>query len=219
METWQAKAFKLNRFDAIIKLGGSIVAGDNADAVASVLCAQGVTKRFLILPGGGDIDNLIEEKNCRKTLERSIFHRATALAQDQTGLLFTNFDRRLRAVETIKEAEETVNTGLIPVLLPSRLLFTLDVFRYTNRVSSDTLSAYIACLLHVPELIVLKSRKLSVFPVSFESLAEDTDFVDEIFPEFLAQSNLRCLFVSTHELNELAKYLGGDECVQIAKLN
>lgn len=218
MNTWQEKAFKLNRFDAVVKVGGSIVAGPHAETIASILCDTTVTSRLLIIPGGGEIDNLIEEKNRQKTLERSIFHRATVLAQDQTGLLFTNLNQRLRAVETIMEAEYTVKAGLVPVLLPSRLLFALDVFRYTNRVSSDTISAYLTWLLHIPELIVLKSRKPAVFPVTIKSLQEDAGFVDEVFPDFIAQGNFCCLFVSTDELNELAKYLGGDKCVSIAML-
>jgi aspartokinase-like uncharacterized kinase len=210
MKTWQEKAFKLGRFDAVVKVGGSIISGPHAQTVATFFGDPLISSRLLLIPGGGDLDNLIEEKNNQYALSRSVFHRATALAQDQSGLLFTNLHERLYPIETIREAEEVMDANRIPVLLPSRLLFALDVFRYTNRVSTDTISAYLAWLLHVPQIILLKSRKPTILPLTSASLVQDAGFVDEVFPDFIAQSKLKCLFIAPDEYSALKRYLQGD---------
>ena len=216
MKSWSEKAFKMGRFDAVVKVGGSIIAGPYAESAAGVLGDAATSSRLLVIPGGGDIDNLIEEKNRQRALSRPVFHRATALAQDQSGLLFTNLHKQLQPIEAVIDAERVLAEGSVPVLLPSRLLFALDVFRYTNRVSSDTIAAYLAWLLHVPTVILLKSREPATRPVTPASLAEDVGFVDEVFPDFIVESKLRCLFVAPHEFAALGRYLRGDADVRIA---
>jgi len=204
MGDWKTKAFKRGRFDAILKVGGSVIWGHAASGCADALEEAGRTKKLLVIPGGGAPDNLIEKQHNSTPLDGRVFHQMTLLAQDQSGLLFSNKRSHIVPVRTVDEAELIASSGKVAVLLPHNLLMTIDVFRYTNRVTSDSMAAYVAGLLRCDHFILVKSRKPSTLPVTKLSLMADAGYVDEVFPEMVEANRYECLFADIQDIKGLA---------------
>lgn len=209
---WVEKAFRLDRFDAVVKVGGSVIWSDLAADVAAALVGP---LRLLVIPGGGAIDSQLEARHERRPMSAGLLHAATLLAQDQSGLIFAAERPGLVTVRSIAEAEAATSRGEVPILLPSALFSAIDVFRYTSRVTSDTMAAWLASTLQIPQLIIIKSRlPASGSPeLRVQDLASDASFVDESLPHLLAQTKLPCCFASSSQpgLRELvAKGVNGE---------
>jgi hypothetical protein len=196
--TWERKAFKLDRIDAVVKVGGSVVWSERCDHVREGIAALARQMRLLVVPGGGATDRVIEAEHERAPLDRVVFHRMTALAQDQTGLLLSNTSKDLVPVTSVRTAEEEISRGKVPVLLPSAWLETTDIFRYTNRVSSDSIALFIASTLRVPRLVLVKSRLPERSGNDLAAIAAETGYVDEVFVDLARSTGVRVTCVSAN---------------------
>ncbi|WP_182914191.1 hypothetical protein [Paenibacillus sp. 1011MAR3C5] len=177
--------------DYFIKIGGSLLSNiEGCKELSATLALAGAHKRIVLFPGGGAIDNYIESYNDKFQLSRSIFHQTTMLAMDQTALLFSNYQVAIVPVDNLIHCKEVLDKGQVPILMPSRLVFGLDPFRYTSRCTSDSMTLYFAKILEVENVVIMKSidgimtdeNKLIplLSPAQLKEL--DQNCVDEVFP-------------------------------------
>ena len=147
------------RVDATVKFGGSLLADEQAcrGTVQALQSAAQDGKRLLVIPGGGPTDNTIEELDSRTPFVADTHHRACARAQDQTGLMISDpcFSSGLRAVETLEEMRHALDQGLVPVLLPSRLIFAIDPFERTWEITSDAMAVWFSWLVRCKTTLIL----------------------------------------------------------------
>ncbi len=210
-DSWRTKAFQAKRFDVVVKLGGSVVWSDRCEAAARTIALAGKIVRVLVVPGGGEPDNVIEVLHKSRPLDSETFHRATLLAQDQTGLVLCNGSDELIPVRSVREATRVVETQRVAVLLPHDIFESVDVFRYTNRVSSDSMALWTAGLVGAERVLIVKSREPHQVPVSPRSLAADEGFVDEIFPDLMLDVKIPTGFVGVNDLDALyCRLIGSD---------
>ncbi|NER48175.1 MAG: aspartate kinase [Symploca sp. SIO1A3] len=153
------KGFVDYNVDATVKFGGSLLADEQAcrNTVRALQSAAQQGKRLLVIPGGGPTDNTIEELDARTPFVPDTHHRACARAQDQTGLMISDpcFSNGLRAIETLEEMRHTLDEGIIPVLLPSRLIFDIDPFERTWEITSDAMAVWFAWLVRCNLTLIL----------------------------------------------------------------
>lgn len=146
-------------FDAVVKFGGSLLIDEKrtAASIRSIENALDQGKSVLVLPGGGPTDKTIEAIDRKTPLQPQTHHRACARAQDQTGLVICDvaYSSKLVACETLREARHIQQQGAIPVLLPSRLIFTVDPFEMTWDITSDGMAVWLAWLVGAPITAVL----------------------------------------------------------------
>lgn len=148
------------RIDTVVKFGGSLLAdGRTCKQLIRSLGRLGEEgHRLLIFPGGGPTDNTIEGLDREYTFHPDTHHRACARAQDQTGLMIADpslSDHRLVAVEDLEEVQKVLEAHRLPVLLPSKLIFSLDPFERSWEITSDAMAAWFAWLVHAPRVVIL----------------------------------------------------------------
>lgn len=146
-------------FDAVVKFGGSLLIDQSctASAIRSVERTLAVGQSVLVLPGGGPTDKAIEAIDARHPLQGQTHHRACARAQDQTGLVICDpaFSSKLVACETLTEVRRVQQGGLVPVLLPSNLIFAADPFEMSWEITSDGMAVWLAWLVGAPITAIL----------------------------------------------------------------
>lgn len=184
---WHDKAFKLHRFDVVVKLGGSVAYGQHTEEISQALARASESTRCLVFPGGGQPDELFEQLMDDGRLDGPTLTQVTNLALDQTAHLVAGWGDHLAVTTSVLDASAIIGAGRVPVLAPAALLAANDVFRDTNRVSSDSMAAWVAQLLRIPRLTLVKSRH----PGSSEPREWFTDgFVDEVFADLAASAEL-----------------------------
>lgn len=153
------RGFPSYGFSIVVKFGGSlmrdIVACKAALAELERLADDG--HRFLIVPGGGIPDKAIEAVDAAHSLEAFTAHHACALAQYQTGYLLADraFSSKLVASSSLGQCRTLAQEGKIPVLLPSRVLFTMDPVDWSWDVTSDAVAAWVAWITRTHCLAIL----------------------------------------------------------------
>ena len=115
------------RFRAVVKVGGSLAADPRTvrDLVA-VLAAAAARMALLVVPGGGPFAGAVREADGRHGLSDTAAHRMALLAMDQYGLLLADQAPGAVAVPSVGDARAAAAAGLLPVLLPSAVLWGAD---------------------------------------------------------------------------------------------
>ncbi|MEM2239679.1 MAG: hypothetical protein QXL27_05155 [Candidatus Bathyarchaeia archaeon] len=190
--------------EAVLKIGGSLY---SKPTVLEKLCLE-IGKlssgyRLTIVPGGAVFAD--EVRLCYKAFKISeeTAHRMAILAMSQYGLLISDLIPSSKPVYTIKECLESCFKGHIPVFLPHRLLEEKDPFPPSWDVTSDSISVYIASLLNVKTLILIKSidgiydehgRLLKTVDLNW--LRRHNSYLDRFFPEVARKLKARCFIVN-----------------------
>jgi aspartokinase-like uncharacterized kinase len=148
--------FKNFGVQTVVKFGGSLLADvATARGVAEVLAEVPDDHGLLVFPGGGPTDNLIESISLEAGIDGPTRNPACMRALDQTGIMLAALHPRLTAVESLAEVRTIRDRGQVPVLLPSRLILSLDVFTREDVITSDSLGAYFAFLVGADRYVVL----------------------------------------------------------------
>jgi 5-(aminomethyl)-3-furanmethanol phosphate kinase len=204
----------------VVKFGGSLLFDVAvAQQVASVLAAA--PEPVLVFPGGGPTDKTIEALARTIGFDGVTINPACMRALDQTGILLAAMEERLAAVEDLAAARAVLARGDVPVLLPSRLILTLDVFTRADVITSDSLGAYFAFLVGARRYVVLTdvdgvyesvSQPSVIRSVTVDDLiARGATSVDECLAPFLRTVRLPTWVLNGHHPDRLAELLGGGE--------
>jgi len=172
--------------EAVLKVGGSLA--DNLANLARLcreLSALAEDHRIAVVPGGGEFADTVRKLDKKYKLSNTVAHKMAILAMDQYGLLLSNITPNSYVSYS---PEEIVNSaeGTLPIILPSKLLFREDPLKHSWNVTSDTIAAYFAQVLHAENLILV------------------TD-VDGIFPED-PKKNLDAKLVTELNAEELLRW-------------
>jgi aspartokinase-like uncharacterized kinase len=197
--------------DAVLKVGGSL-ADDQVSltGLCRELSALAEAYRIVVVPGGGEFADAVRKIDKTYSLSDTVAHKMAILAMDQYGLLLSSITPNSHVSRSL---EETVNSakGTLPILLPSKMLFSEDPLEHSWNVTSDTISAYIAQLLHAEKLILVtdvdgifsEDPKKSVdaklvTELSAEELLgwDRRTSVDKTLPKMLLETNLDCYVVN-----------------------
>jgi len=149
------------------------------------------------------------------------------LAMDQYGILLADITPNSTIIHTLNDVEKVWETGKLPILLPSRLLFTSDELPSSWDVTSDTISAYIAKLLRIEKLILVKdvdgiftrdpkkySEAILLEEVTPEKLINMKTCVDAFLPKFLLlEKELTCYVVNGLRPERIQQILEGKRTV------
>lgn len=143
----------------VVKIGGSLTRDlDEASRLVAALVALAESgHRLLVVPGGGRPDKAIEAIDRERPLAPDTAHRACALAQDQTGLILADpaIAPGTKACATVGRCLAALAEGTLPILLPSRLIFTAEPVEPSWDVTSDAVGAWVAWLLGAERYAVL----------------------------------------------------------------
>lgn len=197
--------------EAVVKVGGSL--SEDAASLES-FCQQlsflAETHRLVVIPGGGEFADVARKLYKKFNLSNMIAHKMAILAMDQYGLLLSNITPNSYISRSLEEIKSS-NKGMLPIFLPSTHIFREDALEYTWDVTSDSISAYLASLLHAEKLVLVtdvdgifsSDPKKNLDATLIEELSinillswDMRTSVDKALPKLLMKSRLDCYVVN-----------------------
>jgi len=179
----------------VVKIGGSLFP-DYAINLAQKL----VGKDVMVGGGGGSLANQIREYHEKINFTPTASHRTAILCMDILGQLLADKVKGSKAVKSLEEVKTTLNSGKLPILIPSLLLEYLDPLEHSWRVTSDSIALYLSYLLEAKLLITTNVDGIYTHKPSLDG----AQFIKEISGEKLLNFGETSLDESFAEL--LLKY-------------
>jgi aspartokinase-like uncharacterized kinase len=156
------------------------------------------------------------------------------LGMDQFGLLLSQIIPNSCAVYLLNDAKQLSETRVVPIFLPSRLMFQEDPLEHSWDVTSDSIAAYIANRLHANKVILATDvdgiftadpkkhsdakllKKLSAKKLL--KLAQRTS-VDKFLPKLLLETQLDCCVINGKYPERIDAILAGQHttCTIVVK--
>lgn len=140
----------------VVKVGGSIALYPQK---LRALCAQlsEVSKkhRLIVVPGGGEFADVVRCLDERFSLSYCASHRMAILGMDQYGLLLSDLTPNSVTVSKLEEIKYFLDSGGLPIFLPSNLLLSDDPLENSWDVTSDSIAVYIAHRLQVHKVLLV----------------------------------------------------------------
>lgn len=197
--------------EAVLKVGGSLVEDPNSLArLCLKLSVLAKAHRILIVPGGSEFAETVRKTDKTYNLSNMVAHKMAILAMDQYGLFLSDITPDSYVSCSLEEISNSVKRNL-PIFLPSQLMFRQDPLEHSWDVTSDTIAAYIADLLHSEKLILVTNvdgifsedpkKTLGAKLVKELSSKELQDWnkrtsVDKNLPKIILQTKLDCYVVN-----------------------
>lgn len=197
--------------EAVLKVGGSL-AEDPASLVrlCQKLSALAKAYRILIVPGGGKFADTVRKFDKTYSLSKMVAHKMAILAMDQYGFFLSDITPKSYVSYSLNKISDPAK-GTLPIFLPSKLMFREDPLEHSWDVTSDTIAAYIAGLLHAEKLVLVTNvdgifsedpkrdvnTKL-IAELSAEELQgwNKKTSIDKTLPKILLKTNLDCYVVN-----------------------
>ncbi len=208
----------------VIKIGGSLAEDQNS---LVRLCKELITfsKSYpiIIVPGGGRFADIVRHLYDKLKISDEIAHKMAILAMDQYGLLLKDIMKEALPTYSLKNALKASKRGILSIILPSKIVFSSDPLEHSWRVTSDSISAFIASSLKAEKLILAKDVD-GIFTADpkkndvrmFRSISankllkEKLGCVDEFLPRILIEKQLTCYVVNGKHPSRIRSILEGE---------
>jgi aspartokinase-like uncharacterized kinase len=220
--------------DAVIKIGGSLAEDpERLRALCTKLSEFAKKYAIVVVPGGGRFADVVREFDKRFTLAGGISHRMAILGMDQFGLLLSQIIPDSCATYLLSDAKQLSEIRVVPVFLPSRLMFREDPLESSWDVTSDSIAAYVAGRLHVAKVVLVTdvdgiftedpkrhADATLVEQLSAEELLrfKQRTSVDRYLPKLLLEVQVDCYVVNGKYPERIGAVLAGQQatCTLIA---
>jgi aspartokinase-like uncharacterized kinase len=179
-----------------------------------------------VVPGGGRFADVVRDFDQRFNLSSGISHRMAILGMDQFGLLLSQIIPDSCATYLLSDAKQLSEIRVVPVFLPSRLMFKEDPLENSWDVTSDSIAAYVAGRLHVAKVLLVtdvdgiftKDPKKHSDATLIEQLSAEEllklntrTSVDSYLPKLLLESQIDCYVVNGKHPERIAAILAGQQ--------
>ena len=141
--------------EAVLKIGGSLLEDPSTlVGLCKTIGQMAKAHRIVVIPGGGEFADLIRKIDENYKLSNTVIHKMAILAMDQYGLLLSNLIPNSYFSYSLEKICKS-RKGILPIFLPSKLMFQEDPLPHSWDVTSDTIAGYIAKLLNSKKLILV----------------------------------------------------------------
>jgi len=215
--------------DAVIKVGGSLAEDPTAlRALCKRLGEIAKKYRIVVVPGGGKFADVVREFDRRYVLLPGISHRMAILGMDQFGLLLSQIIPNSCAVYLLNDAKQLSEIKVVPIFLPSRLMFQDDPLEHSWDVTSDSIAAYIASRLNADKVILATDvdgiftsdpKKHSDAKLLKRTSASELlkliqrTSVDQFLPKLLLKTQMDCYIVNGKYPERIEAILAGQHTI------
>jgi aspartokinase-like uncharacterized kinase len=176
--------------DAVVKVGGSLA--EDPELLIN-LCTRlsGLAKSYelVVVPGGGRFADVVRDSDKRFNLSSEISHRMAILGMDQFGLLLSQITPNSCATFLLDDAKQLSATEVVPVFLPSRLMFKEDPLKNSWDVTSDSIATYVASRLQAAKVLLVTDVD-GIFTKDPKK-HEDATLIEHVSAEKLLKMNTR----------------------------
>jgi len=220
--------------DAVIKIGGSLAEEpERLRALCTKLSEFAKNYELIVVPGGGRFADVVRDFDKRFTLSSVVSHRMAVLGMDQFGLLLSQIIPDSCATYLLSDAKQLSEIRVVPVFLPSRLMFREEPLENSWDVTSDSISAYVASRLHVAKVVLVtdvdgiftKDPRKHADAALIERLSAEEllklkqrTSVDRYLPKLLLDVQVDCYVVNGKHPERIEAILAGQQatCTLIA---
>ncbi|MFA4984514.1 MAG: hypothetical protein WC559_04320 [Candidatus Omnitrophota bacterium] len=188
--------YKMKAVNAIVKIGGSVIANPKA---LKTICREiaGLARKghkIVILPGGGALADAVRSLSMEYRTTDSLAHWMAIAAMDINGMLIAGLNKSFVSVTGAKDCMKALNDKRVPVFLAHRLLKRGNPLPQSWSVTSDSIALYLSHALKAEHNILVKSvrgiysgpgRKKFISKIRAPELIKKKygDCVDECLPE------------------------------------
>jgi len=213
--------------DAVIKIGGSLV---EDPAVLKTLCDRlgeiAKKHRITVVPGGSKFADVVREFDQQYALSPEISHRMAILGMDQFGLLLSQIIPNSCTTYVLTDAKQLSQIRVVPIFLPSRLMFQDDQLEHSWDVTSDSIAAFVAGRLHADKVILVTNvdgiftsdpkkhpdaELINKLSASELLKATQRTSVDQFLPKLLLETRVDCYVVNGAYPRRIEAILAGQQ--------
>jgi aspartokinase-like uncharacterized kinase len=181
-----------------------------------------------VVPGGGEFADIVRDLDKRFNLSCAVSHRMAILGMDQYGFLLSDLLPHSSIINKLEDAQRILDSGKLPVFLPSNFLLNEDPLENSWDVTSDSIAAYIAGQLHASRVVLLTDvngiytcdpKKFSDAKLISKLSAIDLlkmnkrTSVDKFLPKLLLQLQIKCFVVNGLYPEQVESVLDGRDTV------
>ncbi|MET9497393.1 hypothetical protein [Streptomyces sp. NPDC006552] len=207
--------------DVLVKLGGSLMKDvDAARELGEELSRLAKTNRVIVFPGGGEIDNYIEEIDRTLHFPPEIHHQACARAQDQTGLMFSHLCPDSEVFTRPVELEPILDAGHAAIMLPMQQIIDLDVFEKTWDITSDSCAAWFAKFFDASKFAIMtnvpgiyrpgdETKTYLTSVDTAEAITMGHTSIDQCLAPYLEEADLTCTVLHGHDIESVVGWFEG----------
>jgi len=213
--------------DAVVKVGGSLSEEpERLIALCAKLSRLAENYELVVVPGGGRFADAVRDSDKRFNLSNGVSHRMAILGMDQFGLLLAQITPNSCATYSLDDTKQLSETEVVPILLPSRLMFKEDPLKNSWEVTSDSIAAYVASRLQAAKLVLVtdvdgvftkdprKHEDAALMErLSAEELLKFTErtSVDRFLAKLLLEAPIDCYVVNGKHPERIATILAGQQ--------
>ena len=196
----------------LVKLGGSLaLQSEKLRVLCKNLNDASKNQKIVVVPGGGEFADTVRTVDQRFNLSCEIAHRMAILGMDQYGLLLSDLMDNSILVSMIEEVKDALDSGRLPVFLPSGFMLTEDPLEKSWDVTSDAIAVYLASRLHIKKVLLVTdvdgiyTRNPKKYPdaklikkTSSRELLKigERTSVDKMAPLFASKYEINCFVVN-----------------------
>jgi aspartokinase-like uncharacterized kinase len=184
--------------------------------------------RLIIVPGGGEFADVTRRLDEKLHLSGNISHRMAILGMGQYGFLLSDLIPLSVTVTTLSETERALDSGRLPIFLPSELLFKQDPLENSWDVTSDSIAVYLAFQLQVTKVLLvtdvdgvctndpkIASEAELIKSISASQLlpTNKRTSIDKALPKLLLKTSIDCFVVNGLFPERIAAILDGCETI------
>jgi 5-(aminomethyl)-3-furanmethanol phosphate kinase len=209
----------------VVKVGGSLASyPEKLRALCVKLSEISKKHRLIVVPGGGEFADVVRSLDKRFSLSASASHRMAILGMDQYGLLLSDLIPNSAAVSKLEEINCFLDSGGLPVFLPSNLLLREDPLENSWDVTSDSIAVYLAERLQVNKILLVtdvdgvytddpkttpEAKLIQQLSASEASAMNRRTSVDKALPKLLLNVSIDCFVVNGLFPDRVASVLDG----------
>jgi aspartokinase-like uncharacterized kinase len=179
----------------VVKVGGSLFC--QIPALAPVL--KDSKRPLLIIPGGGPFADTVRQCNT----DNDSAHWMAIAAMEQFGLFV--------ASHGIPTTTELVIPRVTTVFLPYQYFIEHDVLPHTWDMTSDSIAAWVAHILHIDLLLLKSVDGIFINGILQQQVTEpvESDVIDPLFIPFVVKNGMKTTIINGSQPDRVSKYLTG----------
>jgi aspartokinase-like uncharacterized kinase len=196
----------------VVKVGGSLALyPEKLRALCAKLSEISAKHKLIVVPGGGEFADVVRGVDKRFNLSPAASHRMAILGMDQYGFLLSDLMPCSCVVNQLENVQKVLDSGKLPVFLPSNLLLSEDPLQNSWDVTSDSIAVYIAGQLHISKVLLVTdvdgvytcdpkkhsdAKLIKRLSAKELLMMNKRTSVDKFLPKLLLQLQIECFVVN-----------------------
>jgi 5-(aminomethyl)-3-furanmethanol phosphate kinase len=169
----------------VIKLGGSYAGSvERENWLDAIGCCAG---KVVLVPGGGPFADAVRTAQREMGFDDRAAHHIALLAMEQYGRALMSLRPLWKLASSVEDIRNVLADSGVPVWAPAPMVLAAQDLPECWELTSDSLAAWLAGILGVTRLLLVKQVAGSKPSVPAADLAA-AGIVDPLFPRFLGAS-------------------------------